>query len=229
MNMLASLFGKSAPEGSTGPTDPAAGAAAGQPAQPSQPAPADPAPAAPTGAEALAALFADSQTTGGEKGAPVLNLTPELLSKATEGINFMTGVTEDMVAKVGQGDTQALIALIQQVGRNSYQQAMLHGSELAGTYAGTRADYAAAQAAKGIRGQVIESQVDVRNLSPAAQGMFKQIAAKVADKNPTASAAEIQAQAMDMMQQLANEFNFSGKKQEESAPKPTDWSTVFGT
>ena len=87
---------------------------------------------------------------------------------------------------------------------------MLDGTSLAGQYAGVRSDYAAQQAAKGIRGQVIESQVDVESLSPAAQGMFRQIAGKVAERNPTANAKEVQAQATAILQQMAQEFNSKG-------------------
>lgn len=180
---------------------------------------------APKGVEALELLF-KAQEAEGDK-IPSLNLTPEVMNQVTETVNFMSGVTEDMLAQVSSGDTKALMAVIQQVGRNSYQQAMMHSAELNSQFASSRADYAAQQAAKGIRGHVIESQVDVSNLSPAAQGMFRAIATKVAERNPTASASEVQAQATSLLQELANEFNYEGKQKKASEPAPTDWSSVF--
>lgn len=181
---------------------------------------------APEGTAALMELF--SQQQGQEaQGAPSMSLTPELLQKATKDMNFMRGISEDTLAQVQQGDTNALLAIIQTVARNSYESAMLDGTSLAGQYAGVRSDYAAQQAAKGIRGQVIESQVDVESLSPAAQGMFRQIAGKVAERNPTANAKEVQAQATAILQQMAQEFNFQGQQQQRDAPVEDDWSEVF--
>lgn len=196
-------------------TDPSTAPAA-EPAKPAE---------APTGVAALEQLFSAQQT--GEDKAPTMSLTPELMGKVTESVNFMAGVTEDMLAQVSAGDTKALLAVIQQVGVNSYQQAMMHGAELNSQFSSTRADYAAAQAAKGIRGHVIESQVDVSTLSPAAQGMFKQVAARVAESNPTANATQVQAQAMALMQEMANEFNYDAKRQEAAKPVETDWSAIY--
>lgn len=238
MSILASLFGGAAP--APAPQAPAQ-APAPAPAQQQQEAPtggiptgaaADPTAqaqqqqSAPEGTAALMELF--SQQQGQEaQGAPSMSLTPELLQKATKDMNFMRGVSEDALAQVQQGDTNALLAIIQTVARNSYESAMLDSTSLAGQFAGVRSDYAAQQAAKGIRGQVIESQVDVESLSPAAQGMFRQIAGKVAERNPTANAKEVQAQATAILQQMAQEFNFQGQQQQRDAPVEDDWSAVF--
>ena len=180
---------------------------------------------APKGVAALEQLFNAVQSE--ESKAPTLSLTPELMNQVTDTVNFMSGITEDMLAQVNSGDTKALMAAMQQVGRNAYQQAMMHSAELNSQFTSTRADYAAAQAAKGIRGHVIESQVDVSTLSPAAQGMFKSVAARVAESNPTANAAQVQAQAMALMQELANEFNYDAKRQEAAKPAETDWSAIY--
>lgn len=240
MSILASLFGGAAPAApqsqGPAPTAPAqqqqqqqeaptggipTGAAADPTAQAQQQQQ-----SAPEGTAALMELF--SQQQGQEvQGAPSMSLTPELLQKATKDMNFMRGISEETLAQVQQGDTNALLAIIQTVARNSYESAMLDGTSLAGQYAGVRSDYAAQQAAKGIRGQVIESQVDVESLSPAAQGMFRQIAGKVAERNPTANAKEVQAQATAILQQMAQEFNFQGQQQQRDAPVEDDWSKVF--
>ena len=238
MSILASLFGGAAPAApqSQGPASapaqqqqqqqaaPTGGIPTGAAADPT--AQAQQQQSAPEGTAALMELF--SQQQGQEaQGAPSMSLTPELLQKATKDMNFMRGISEDTLAKVQQGDTNALLAIIQTVARNSYESAMLDGTSLAGQYAGVRSDYAAQQAAKGIRGQVIESQVDVESLSPAAQGMFRQIAGKVAERNPTANAKEVQAQATAILQQMAQEFNFQGQQQQRDAPVEDDWSEVF--
>lgn len=239
MSILASLFGGAAPAApqSQGPASAPAQQQQQQQAAPTGGIPtgaaADPTAqaqqqqqSAPEGTAALMELF--SQQQGQEaQGAPSMSLTPELLQKATKDMNFMRGISEDTLAQVQQGDTNALLAIIQTVARNSYESAMLDGTSLAGQYAGVRSDYAAQQAAKGIRGQVIESQVDVESLSPAAQGMFRQIAGKVAERNPTANAKEVQAQATAILQQMAQEFNFQGQQQQRDAPVEDDWSEVF--
>ena len=241
MSILASLFGGAAPAAPQPQGQAPAPAQQQQQQQQQQAAPtggiptgaaADPTAqaqqqkSAPEGTAALMELF--SQQQGQEaQGAPSMSLTPELLQKATKDMNFMRGISEDTLAKVQQGDTNALLAIIQTVARNSYESAMLDGTSLAGQYAGVRSDYAAQQAAKGIRGQVIESQVDVESLSPAAQGMFRQIAGKVAERNPTANAKEVQAQATAILQQMAQEFNFQGQQQQRDAPVEDDWSEVF--
>ncbi len=241
MSILASLFGGAAPAAPQSQGQAPAPAPAQQQQQQQQEAPtggiptgaaADPTAqaqqqqSAPEGTAALMELF--SQQQGQEaQGAPSMSLTPELLQKATKDMNFMRGISEETLAQVQQGDTNALLAIIQTVARNSYESAMLDGTSLAGQYAGVRSDYAAQQAAKGIRGQVIESQVDVESLSPAAQGMFRQIAGKVAERNPTANAKEVQAQATAILQQMAQEFNFQGQQQQRDAPVEDDWSEVF--
>lgn len=237
MSILASLFGGAAPAPqSQGPAqqpqstgqapspEPTGGIPTGSEADPTSQGQQQQ--QAPEGTAALMELFAAHQEQE-PQGAPSLSLTPEVLQKATKDMNFMRGVTEDMLTQVQEGDTNALLGIIQTVARNSYESAMIDGSALAGQYAGVRADYAAQQAAKGIRGQVIESQVDVESLSPAAQGMFRQIASKVAERNPTANAKEVQAQATTILQQMAQEFNFQGQQQQRDAPVEDDWSKVF--
>lgn len=239
MSILASLFGGAAPAPAQAPAQqqqqqqqqqaPTGGIPTGASADPTtqaQQQQQQQQQSAPEGTAALMELF--SQQQGQEsQGAPSMSLTPELLQKATKDMNFMRGISEDTIAQVQQGDTNALLAVIQTVARNSYESAMLDGTSLAGQYAGVRSDYAAQQAAKGIRGQVIESQVDVESLSPAAQGMFRQIASKVAERNPTANAKEVQAQATAILQQMAQEFNFQGQQQQRDAPVEDDWSKVF--
>ena len=237
MSILASLFGGAAPapvqqqqqqqQQQSAPTGGIpTGAAADPTTQAQQQQQQQQQQSAPEGTAALMELFSQQQ---GQvvQGAPSMSLTPELLQKATKDMNFMRGISEDTLAQVQQGDTNALLAIIQTVARNSYESAMLDSTSLAGQFAGVRSDYAAQQAAKGIRGQVIESQVDVESLSPAAQGMFRQIAGKVAERNPTATAKEVQAQATAILQQMAQEFNFQGQQQQRDAPVEDDWSKVF--
>lgn len=242
MSILASLFGGTAPTAAA--PSPAAGQApvstpgqaptqnqgasptnipTGQAADPTAPA------QKPEGVAALFDLFASNEGEGGKPaGAPELNLTSDLLQQATKDINFMRGVSEEMIGQVQQGDTNALMALIQTAVRNGYESAMLDSTQLAGRFAGARSDFAAQQATKGIRSQVIESQVEVENLSPAAQTMFRQIASKVAERNPTATANEVKTQATALLQQLAQEFNFQGIEQKARKPVEDDWSKVFG-
>lgn len=224
MSILGSLFGGSAP--AAAPTNTPANAPAEGGAAPAAPANA-PAPAsgeAPTGTAALMELFS-AQPAGEEGSAPELNLTHDILANATKSMNFMRGVSEEQMQAVQSGDTNALMSIIQTVGRNAYENAMLDSTGLAGKFAGQRSDYAAQQAAKGIRSHVIESQVEVENLSPAAQTVFRQLASKVAERNPSATANEVKAQATALLQQMAQEFSFKGK--EQSAPVEDDWSKVF--
>ena len=224
MSILGSLFGGSAP--AAAPTNTPANAPAEGGAAPAAPANA-PAPAsgeAPTGTAALMELFS-AQPAGEEGSAPELNLTHDILANATKNMNFMRGVTEEQMQAVQSGDTNALMSIIQTVGRNAYENAMLDSTGLAGKFAGQRSDYAAQQAAKGIRSHVIESQVEVENLSPAAQTVFRQLASKVAERNPSATANEVKAQATALLQQMAQEFSFKGK--EQSTPVEDDWSKVF--
>ena len=224
MSILGSLFGGSAP--AAAPTNTPANAPAEGGAAPAAPANA-PAPAsgeAPTGTAALMELFS-AQPAGEEGSAPELNLTHDILANATKNMNFMRGVTEEQMQAVQSGDTNALMSIIQTVGRNAYENAMLDSTGLAGKFAGQRSDYAAQQAAKGIRSHVIESQVEVENLSPAAQTVFRQLASKVAERNPSATANEVKAQATALLQQMAQEFSFKGK--EQSTPVEDDWSEVF--
>lgn len=247
MSLLASLFGGQAPAPTNAPTSGPAAPATAPAQQQQQPqqqqeaptgdipigAAADPTAQAqqqqeaPEGTAALMELFQQQGSGAEPEQAPSLNLTPEILQEATKDMNFMRGISEDMVKQVQEGDTNALLGIIQTVARNSYESAMLDGSSLAGQYAGARADYAASQAARGIRGQVIESQVDVESLSPAAQGMFREIAGRVAERNPTANAKEVQAQATAILQQMAQEFNFKGNQQQAQKPVEDDWSKVF--
>lgn len=221
MSILGSLFGGSAP--AAAPTNtpanaPAEGGAALAPtAAPAQT-------EAPTGTAALMELFS-AQPAGEEGSAPELNLTHDILANATKNMNFMRGVSEEQMQAVQSGDTNALMSIIQTVGRNAYENAMLDSTGLAGKFAGQRSDYAAQQAAKGIRSHVIESQVEVENLSPAAQTVFRQLASKVAERNPSATANEVKAQATALLQQMAQEFSFKGKDQ--STPVEDDWSKVF--
>lgn len=221
MSILGSLFGGSAP--AAAPTNTPANAPAEGGAAPTPTA----APAqteAPTGTAALMELFS-AQPAGEEGSAPELNLTHDILANATKNMNFMRGVSEEQMQAVQSGDTNALMSIIQTVGRNAYENAMLDSTGLAGKFAGQRSDYAAQQAAKGIRSHVIESQVEVENLSPAAQTVFRQLASKVAERNPSATANEVKAQATALLQQMAQEFSFKGKDQ--STPVEDDWSKVF--
>lgn len=240
MSLLASLFGArpaepaSATPTNTPPATPAppvtaGGEPAGDTANTGEPAKDD-------YIQSIADMLAGkTNKEDGEGASPTLsmNLTPEILAKASQTVNFMQGITEEQLQAATSGDMQALLGIIQQTSRTGYERALQDSLSVAGMYSDQRAELAAQQAAKGIRSQVIESQVDVENLSPAAQTMFRTVASQVANSNPTASAQEVKRLTTEMFQELAKEFDFSGrsmKQQSELAAKAStiDWSQAFG-
>lgn len=190
------------------------------------PTPVVPAAAELSGLDQLASMF--SQQDSGADAAPFLDLAPERIAEVAGKLDFSAGVSDDMVNSAMQGDAASFRAVMTAVAQNAYKQSMEHSLGLGSRYTDQRSDFAGMQASKGLRGKVIESQMDVSTLPPAAQTMFKNVAAKVSEQYPTATAEEVRKQTISLMQEVASAFDFKAAQTRSAAPVDDDWSALLG-
>ena len=103
--------------------------------------------------DAYEKLF-DNATTNSDIQAPSFSLDPSVV-KATAGkLDFTKGINPELIQKANSGDATAMMQLIQEVSRNSYQAALEHTTKLTDAHLGQRAEFDTQRVQKGVKQQL---------------------------------------------------------------------------
>lgn len=163
-----------------------------------------------------------------EAGAvPSLSLTGEVVNETASKLNFVDGISqEDMVAATS-GDTEALMRLMQQVGRNAYGNALQHATALTDRHVAARSEFDSKHV-----GAAVRSEFTTRELSdqikgfehPVVRAQLTETAQQIARTYPDKSPQEVASMARDYMthvtaQSLGIDVEALRKLQEQSSAK----------
>jgi len=157
--------------------------------------------------------------------APAFKLDPKVLGEVSTSMDFTKGVQSELMDKALQGHTQALLAVIQSVGRNAYSASLEHATALTETHLGQRAAYETQQLNKGVKQQLTSNALSTApNYNhPVVKAELNRVAAQFASGNPDASPQEIATAAQkyitDLSAALAPASTSKNAQQEEGI----DW------
>lgn len=157
---------------------------------------------------AYAKLFEPINTKDAPK-APEYNLTPDITSKAAQGMDFMSDMPAELQQSLQEGkfDTQAVTAMINHAARNAYARAMEHGSALTNKFVGSRSAF---DLQHGLPTEVqnilarnkVSSLPSVAN-NPVAKKHLEFIASQFRTAHPEMSADEIASNSQKYFQDMA--------------------------
>lgn len=154
-------------------------------------------------------LWSDAAPTGPDgkpiqpKEPPAFKLDPKTISEAAGKIDFMSGLPDDVTAKLQQGtiDSDVLSQVVNHVGRNAYARAMEHNSTLTDRFVGMRLNHEQ----QGLPGQVNKLLAKSKVLAnpaiqanPALREHYDHITERLATKFPDQSA--------DWIAEMANKY-----------------------
>jgi len=138
--------------------------------------------------------------------APSFKIDPKVLGDVSKSMDFTKNVDPALIQKALDGDSKSLLAVMSQVGQNSYSASLEHATALTETHLGQRADYENKRIDKGVREQLTSSALSsVPNYShPVVKAELNRVAGMFAASNPDASPAQIAQAAQKHLQDLSN-------------------------
>lgn len=168
-----------------------------------------------------------------DKKAPVYAISDEQLGKVAGSLDFMQGIDGELLKKAQGGDVNALMDMMNHVGRQAYSSAMSHNSSLTNTFVSERLGFEDSNLPTKLKSQLTQNELgSVTNYNhPAVKAQLNEMAQRIAKANPDYTPQEVAKQAKDYFSELAKaisgndgESNANGQK----ASEITDWSKWLG-
>jgi len=177
------------------------------------------------------APFAKMYDTAKEADTPPqFALDNTALTTAASSLNFMQGADPATMQRAKQGDSEAILQLMEHASRTAYQHALSHSSVLTNKFTDAREAFNN----KGFSGKV-KSELTVNALTgtanfdhPVVRKELVKVAGEMQRQHPDASPQEVATMAKDYITQLSRAVNPESKQnQRSSQPQATDWDTYF--
>ena len=186
-----------------------------------------PAPKAPDPIDIFGKMFDNTPSTD---APPAFTLDPAQLSTVANGQDFLRGVDPELLNKANSGDSTAVMQVMQQVSRNTYQAALLHNSKLTESFVGAREGFTAKGLGTKIRGELtVNALTGTPNFqNPGVRKLLVNIAQTLEKDHPDASPEQIATMARQAVTEAAQAVNPNGGQPSEPQGKqPTDWDNFF--
>lgn len=171
-------------------------------------------------------LMALGQNTQNAKpdSPPSLSIPQDTLANISKSIDYSKHIAPESLQKLQAGDMTGLAEILNSTLQAQYQTIMHHNSTLTDKFVNDRLAHDRKSLQQTVRADIVDSSLKISDLHPVAQGMFRQIAKQLAGEYPEANPSEIEEQTWVALEQLGNQFNRTGKK-EQAATKASevDW------
>lgn len=173
--------------------------------------------------DAYAKLFDNS----GKKAdvPPSFALDPKVLGDAASSLNFTQNIPQELMAKATSGDANALIEMMNLVGRQAYQHSLSHSSALTDRFVAARSEFDLKGVGAKVTGALTNAALaDAPNYQhPVVKAEFTRIANAFQGQNPDASPAEIATATKAYMQDLHKAMNPTQQSNTAATEQTTDW------
>ena len=158
--------------------------------------------------DVYAKLFEDA-AKGTPSAPPALKISPDVLNNVSTNLDVTSDIDPALMQKATSGDAQAMLIVMQQVGRNSYKAAMAHNTALTDTFLNQRQTFDNTRVAAGVRQQLTQSALSAApNYNhPVVRQELNRVAAQFARANPDTPPAEVAKAAQDYITQLSAALN----------------------
>lgn len=172
----------------------------------------------------------NNSSTTAKPGAPEFNIPTETIQGAASKLDFTGGISQEAMAKLQAGDFSVMPEILNAVGRNAYQTGIEHNVAITNKYVSDRLQYEQGVVDDRIGSRMVQGGLrSTAGLSPAAQKMFGDTVETLRQQYPGASIEDLEGAAMEIHQDMAQQFNFSGKAQEQAvAAQEVDYDQMGG-
>jgi hypothetical protein len=169
----------------------------------------------------------DNAATKSDITAPNFSLDPKVIAEASNKMDFVRGLSPELMQKATSGDANAMIQLIQEVGRRSYRASLEHTTKLTDTHLGQRAEFESKRLQKGVKEQLTNDALSSNaNFShPVIKAELNRIAKQFAasDEYADASPQQIAEAAKKYLNDLHAAMNPADpKKDKDGKDKPAE-------
>lgn len=161
--------------------------------------------------------------------APELSFPQETLAKVAQSMDYSKHIPQEALQALQAGDMSQLGVILNSALQAQYQTIMQHQAAVTNKFVADHAQYAGQQQQQTMRSSIVDSSLQIQNLHPIAQEMFRSTAKKLAGQYPDASPADIEQQTWVMMESLGNQFNRTAQQQ-QTAQKASEvnWDEFGG-
>lgn len=167
-------------------------------------------------------MFDNKGTTG--DGPPAFVLDPKTLDGIVKDLDFTKGIDPAVMTRATQGDSAALMEIIQGVSRNSYKAAIEHGGVLTDKFVGAREAHSSKGFSGKVRQELVTNQLASNTPSfqhPVVRQQLTEIAQRLQAQNPDATAKEIGDMSVKYLQDLVDAIRQPEDKQKQSTQQQT--------
>lgn len=170
--------------------------------------------------------------TGGDK-APEFVLDDTALSTAAKSVNFMQGADPALMQRAKQGDSEAIIQLMEHTGRMAYQSALSHSSTLTGKFTEAREAFNAKDFSGRVKSELtVNAMTGMANFDhPVVRKELIKVAQDIQRQHPDASPQQVAERAKEYITELSRAVNptSSTAGPQAGTPQSTDWDSYFDT
>ena len=171
-------------------------------------------------------LFEESKSA--PEVPPSFKLDSELVGKTAASMNFLQGIPEEVMAAAQNGDSKAIMQMINISAQKAYQAALSHSSHLTDQFVTSRSKYdmeknLAPRVKSELTQQALSAAPNYAN--PVVREKLNEEARRFQKAYPDASPQEIAQMAQQYIMDLANALNPSaGKASKQEAEGEMDWT-----
>lgn len=162
--------------------------------------------------EFLANLQSKGETAGGSNSAPAVDLTklaadPATFDKLASSLDFTAGVQKELLEQAKEGNTEALLTLMDHSAKRAYAQALQHAAMLSGH--GIKESQSAlptnvqTQVTKALKAHQLEQATTGDSTPPATSFILKSLASGLIEHNPGMDVQSANAAARSLLQEMA--------------------------
>jgi hypothetical protein len=179
--------------------------------------------------DAYADLFKPQDPSKKQADPPAFQLDPALIEKAAGSIDFTSKLPPELRARFQGEDGEALMAVMNLMGRQAYQASISHMSALTDKFVGLRSNFDQQNLGDNVKSHLVQNTLQSKfaNTNPVTKQGLQMISGMMKEAFPDATPEWISEQApkffVEMAKQLApEEFNAS-KQQNPQNSTEVDW------
>lgn len=166
--------------------------------------------------------------------SPFANLDPKKLQEAASKISFQSAVTPEVLAKIqagGAGAVEATLQAMNAMAQDVYAKSALATTKIVEQGMNHQRTQLTTQLPGMVKGMNLSDSLATSNpilASPAVQPIAEALKTVLLQKNPNATATELQQQVIGYFDALASSLGPKVDAQKQSGNQSDDWSNFFG-
>lgn len=164
-----------------------------------------------------------------KEAPPSFTMDDKILGDVAKGQDFMRGVDADLVAKATSGDVQALMQMMNEVGRNAYKASLSHSGKLTEGFITSREGYNEKGFSSKVRGELtVNALTGTPNFkNPVVRKQLTMIAENLQKQHPDAAPEEIAQMSREYITELSKAIAPADTASQKNKSGPVDFGDWF--